>query len=61
MGSYNTTTGKMYSYKDIERLADKAGMPVLDFIDYLRYGESRQEGKLSIYNINEYHVAVQFY
>lgn len=61
MGSYNTMTGKMYSYKDIERLADKAGMPVLDFIDYLRYGESRQEGKLSIYAINDYHVAVQFY
>lgn len=61
MGSYNTVTGKMYSYKDIERLADKAGMPVIDFIEYLLYGESKQEGTLSIYDINEYHVAVEFY
>lgn len=36
-------------------------MPVIDFIEYLLYGESKQEGTLNIYDINEYHIAVEFY
>lgn len=51
----------MYCYKDIERLADKAGVQVLEFIDYLRYGESERDGKWNVYNINGYHVAVEYF
>lgn len=61
MGSYNHRSGRVYCYKDIERLADKAGVQVLEFIDYLRYGESERDGKWNVYNINGYHVAVEYF
>lgn len=61
MGSYNDNTGRIYKYKDIERLADKAGMNVIEFIDYLRFAESERKDKWNIYSINGYHVAVEYF
>lgn len=61
IGSYNRRTGRVYTYSDIERLSDKAGINVIDFIEHLRFGESEKIGKYNIYNINGYEVAVQFF
>lgn len=61
MGSYNTVTGRVYKYADIERLADKAGVNVIEFIDYLRFAEFEKNGKWNIYDINGYHVAVEYF
>lgn len=59
-GSYNEETGRVYRYKDIERLCDKAGVNLPDFIDYLKYGESEQHDKWQVYTFNNgYHVAVK--
>lgn len=61
MGSYNTVTGRVYKYADIERLADKANLNVIEFIDYLRFAESEKDGKWNVYNINGYHIAVEYF
>lgn len=59
---YNPDRDRFYTYSDIELLAKRAGVNVLELIDILRYNDKLNTVKgLDIYKVNDLYVGVKYY